>query len=87
MAYMKNLFLGGPPLHLDNILSVLSLTLPLIPRHTPLIGCAYVGGKVYAILLAFITPVLDNKFGFNVKYTSLYLLGVSAGYITCFFIQ
>lgn len=51
------------------------------------IACGYLCGKVYAFLFSMVTPVLDNKFGFNVKYTSFYLLGVSIAYLSSSFIH
>ena len=51
------------------------------------IGCSYLVGKAYAIILILITPVLDNKFGFSIEYASLFLLGVSAGFLSSSFIQ
>ncbi|CAI8058537.1 hypothetical protein GBAR_LOCUS31827 [Geodia barretti] len=51
------------------------------------IGCGYIAGKVYAILLTLVPPVLDNNFGFTVEYSSLFLLGVSAGFLSSSFIH
>ena len=52
-----------------------------------LVGCAYVSGKAYAFLLALAAPVVDNKFGFSVKYTALFMLGTSVGFMCSSFIQ
>jgi hypothetical protein len=51
------------------------------------ISCGYTIGKVYAILLTLVTPILNNKFGFSVEHTAAFLIGLSAALLSSSFLQ
>jgi MFS family permease len=52
-----------------------------------LCGCGFLGGMMYTIVSALVPPVLSDQFGFNVEYTSHYLLVMSSAYLISSFLQ
>lgn len=38
-------------------------------------------GQLYTFLATMITPVLSDKFGLTVEYTSHFLIGIAAAYL------
>jgi MFS family permease len=48
--------------------------------------CGLAGGHLYAINSTIIPPILSDQFGFNVKYTSYYFIGVAIALLASTFI-
>ena len=44
-------------------------------------------GHLYSLLFSLVTPVLSDQFGFNIEYTSHFLVGVSVAFCLSSFLQ
>ena len=59
----------------------------ILQAYTFLILSSYGVGKLHGVLNSLVTPVLSDRFGFDVANTSYFLIGTAVAFLGSSFIQ